>query len=662
VAVALAVGTVGLLLATPQIGFNRDESFYFEYARSYQDWLVGVEQAERPAERREALGRKTTIATWSGNFEHPPLMKLAFGLAWRCFGRKDRRVQLLHAPGEETPVASVSLGPPDGFAEGAEVWLLTPLLEGQAPADPDRDFARGVVIDRQPRKATVRFDGVEPKELEAACAVKAGDEVSDQTEGAHRRAISGCMVREDRALAVLSESAALRLPGAVSGGLAVMLTFLLGVELFGGMAGFLGALMFLFVPRHFYHAHLACFDMPVVAATLATLYAFWRARDDRRWALGTAVLWGVALGVKHNAFFLPFPLLLFWLWCGRGMAISRHGWRLAVQLPPLPMALLVMPVVAFPMLFVVWPRLWYDPFLAVEQYFSFHLDHVHYMVEYFGVPMQVPPFPVAYPFVLTLMTVPEVFSFLMGVGFLAAAPLRGARRWLQHVVRREPPSEREQALVYVLLNGLIPIFIIAMPSVPIFGGVKHWMAGMPWLCLLAGFGLTWALGRVGALIAAPAARAAVLALVSAGILLHPALSSVHYAGFGTGYYNSLLAGGLQGAADKGMMRLYWGHNGLQTFAWLNHAAPPGARVYFQDTTPGSYDAYQRDGTLRHDLRYMHQARGADIALIECQRSFADRERDAREATGSEAPLWTASADGVPFVRVYAKPELGLKPP
>ena len=72
-----------------------------------------------------------------------------------------------------------------------------------------------------------------------------------------------------------------------------------------------------------------------IAATLAVLYAFWRARTDRRWALATGVLWGVALLTKLNAFFMPFPLVLYWLWTGRDrvrLRLREAGrWRPAIR-------------------------------------------------------------------------------------------------------------------------------------------------------------------------------------------------------------------------------------------------------------------------------------------------------------------------------------------
>ena len=130
----------------------------------------------------------------------------------------------------------------------------------------------------------------------------------------------------------------MRFPAMVFTGLVLVFTFFLGVCLFNWQTGLFGAIAFFVIPRHFYHAHLACFDMPIVAATLATFYAFWRSLEDRRWAIVAGFFWGIALLIKHNAFFLPVPLMLIWLWLGRHqLRVTRDGWRLRLQLPPLPL-------------------------------------------------------------------------------------------------------------------------------------------------------------------------------------------------------------------------------------------------------------------------------------------------------------------------------------
>src|SRR5271166_3690697 len=93
-----------------------------------------------------------------------------------------------------------------------------------------------------------------------------------------------------------------------------------GAVLYGRRAGLFAALCFLAVPRHFFHAHLACFDMPVAALWLLVVYAFWRAETDGGWWLWTALLWGAALATKHNALFLPPVLLPFVV--ARGLSAS----------------------------------------------------------------------------------------------------------------------------------------------------------------------------------------------------------------------------------------------------------------------------------------------------------------------------------------------------
>ena len=44
-AVALFVATFGLLFATQDMGFTRDESFYFGYSETYQDWFARAADA-----------------------------------------------------------------------------------------------------------------------------------------------------------------------------------------------------------------------------------------------------------------------------------------------------------------------------------------------------------------------------------------------------------------------------------------------------------------------------------------------------------------------------------------------------------------------------------------------------------------------------------------
>ncbi len=628
------------------MGYTRDESFYFQYAESYRDWLTRLEEADEAAGVREVLGRGEVLKTWRGNFEHPPLMKFLFGESWRALARKDRELTVPRREGSAVRV--VGLGPSDGFAEGHEVEILAPLGLDESPTDPRRRVGLGTVRARAGGTAELAVDSVRPDvDLRALCSRRSTPRASEPP------TVTRCQARDLTAAGWFDEATAMRAIGALSGALVVMLTFLLGQALLSWRVGLFAALAFLFLPRPFFHAHLAAFDMGIVAASMAVLYAYWRSLTDRRWALAAGVAWGLAILIKHNAFFLPVPLVLHWLWSGRGeIRLSRAG---GIRLPRLPTAFLAMPPVALTMLFVFWPRLWVDPFVALSDYFSFHLEHVNYMALYFGQPLQVPPFPFSVPFALTWYTVPEGLMVLMLAGVVVATRPWRWGRGLRALGRLAPATAHERAISFALLNGLIPILLIALPSVPIFGGVKHWMTGMPLLLLFAGVafeaGAAWLLGSLRS---APWRWAATWTL-AAGLLAAPAWASVRFAPFGTAYYNRVFAGGVQGAADRRMMRLYWGHTIAAALPWLNQHAKPGARVYFQNGTTQAFDFYRRAGLLRADLRFQRGARGADVALVEPQKSFAQVDIETREALGVAGPMKLIRVEGVPVLRIYVRP-------
>jgi 4-amino-4-deoxy-L-arabinose transferase-like glycosyltransferase len=116
------------------------------------------------------------------------------------------------------------------------------------------------------------------------------------------------------ALGWMRSAAAFRLPAFALSALVPAVTFLLGSAVYGRTAGLFAALTFLLVPRQFFNAQLACFDMPIAAMWLLVVYAFWRALEDKRWGVLCGVFFGLALATKHNALFLPFVLAPFALW------------------------------------------------------------------------------------------------------------------------------------------------------------------------------------------------------------------------------------------------------------------------------------------------------------------------------------------------------------
>jgi 4-amino-4-deoxy-L-arabinose transferase-like glycosyltransferase len=516
------------------VGFTRDEGYYFDAARLYLGWLErlwrGVSYGDLAAARDDVI-----VRSWSYNAEHPPLMKMLFGLSWKLFHD--------------------TLG-----------WC--------------------------------------------------------------------------------SHATAYRLPSMVLAGGMVSLATLLAAQTYGRRVGLFAALALATIPRLFHDAHLACFDVPVAALQLAVVYAFWRALTSVRWCLATGVLFGLALATKHNAFLIPVILAVH--------ALLRAKSATDPARPPVPLAFLAMSALGPVTLYALWPYLWHHPLARLGAYLRFHLHHEHYPVEYFGQVLTQPPFPTAFVFVMTAVTVPLSILLLMTMGVLRGVALEAAR-----LTGRPLPCDREAedpraTRLLLLLAGVLPLLPFTLPGVPIFGGVKHWFAAMPALAILAAVEFDrltrtalerWSVPRGAA--RALYAALALLTLLPAvlGIrLVHP---------YGIAFYNELI-GGVRGAADAGMLRSFWGYASRGNLAYLNAHVEQGGAVYFHRTTRQCYEAYRRDGLLRPDIRYSPTLEGASWATIDVQRPFADDEYRVWNEWGTARPVVAVEIDEVPINVVYRR--------
>lgn len=587
IGVALFCATLALLLATTQMGFTRDESFYFHAAYDYIRWFEQLYDHVRQGTPGLSFTKQAIDKHWSYNPEHPVLMKTLFALSYKLFHQK--------------------LG-----------WL--------------------------------------------------------------------------------GLSDAMRLPTMVFSSWLVAMTYGFGRQLFGRAAGLAGALFLLLQPRFFFHAHLTCFDAPIAAMSFAVVYAYWRALEDKRWAVYTGLLWGLALATKLNAFFLPVLFVMHWLLTGwRGARLGRgEGGRFELTLPSMPWALISMALLGPLVFYAHWPRIWYDTVGRVWWYMKFHLTHEHYMVDYFGQWLQHPPFPRSYPWVMTLVTVPAVTLVASAVGLGFWLTWRGflprLAQWGRALIARTLPEPAEDVRGTGLLLAIcfmFPIVLISQPTTPIFGGTKHWMPAMPYLSMFAGFGVVASLSllarwwaqrgaapkaEAGAVDGEPAdapnleamfgfsRSAGVKALLGVGIalaLLTPAIEVARNHPFGTSYYNELI-GSTRGAADRRMMRQFWGYASRQALPWLNANAPKGARVYTHNTTSWAFSDMQRDGLARQDLR-ITGLKGSDYTLYEHQRAFVYQLVQIWDEYKTRTPVHVVEVDGVPVISVYARPGVTPQP-
>jgi len=555
IGLSIAIIYILILLSTAKdIGFARDEGFYFTSSESYARWFQLL--IEKP---REAVKRGAIDAHWSINSEHPSLMKSLFGISWLIFHKK------LH---------------------------------------------------------------------------------------------------------LMRESTSFRFPGMLMSGLLLYLVVVFAAQLWGLRVGVFSALLLATMPRYFYHSHLDCFDVPIATMWFATVFAFYKSLSSVKWAVLTGIIWGLALETKLNAFFIPVVLFIFWFFrfgrrfflCGVSGKGGKGG---LLGIPPLPLAFFFMVILGLPLFVALWPYLWYDTINRLNNYLGFHLHHPYYNIEYFGITYFKPPFPISYPFVMTIITMPlsTIMLSFVGMGYrLKMAILRWmGRSWQFDTETAKIEEKNKGATLLILLNMLFPMCLIALPSTPIFGGTKHWLPSWPFIAIFAGIGFKQVVDSVFNLMEFLKGRqfewkwATEVVIVSSGLLFLSATAQQTEVShpFGLSHY-TMAIGETPGSADAGMCRQFWGFTTGSALDWLNANVPPRGRVFFHDTAWDSYNMYKRDGTLRSDIQWSGDIEGADVAMVHWEQHMSGYEYEIWTWMGTIKPAEVITHQGVTILPIYKK--------
>jgi hypothetical protein len=469
------------------------------------------------------------------------------------------------------------------------------------------------------------------------------------------------------------ESTAFRFPAILMAGLGVALVYLFARRWIGRVAAAAAAVLFIAQPHLFFHAQIAAFDAPITVMAIVLGYAYWRSLRSAKWGLLAGVAFGVALGVKHNAWLMPFFLGLHYLWMRR-----RDLLRFRLRVPLAFVAIVVLGPLVF---FLHWPKIWENPVGHTRWYLNRHLQHEHYNFEYLGRNWNLPPtdwdlrlLRMTFPFVSTGLTVPVTTLALAGVG--AALLVRRSRRrgrnddTLLPEASPEPTGSwlRPGADVdlapgaFLLVQILGPMAILALPSTPIFGGVKHFMPAMPYLAIVAGIGLRWVAGVIagwlGEVVANPRLVRAVPAALATLVCLPAVAETQRSHPDGLSHYN-LLAGGFAGGASLGMNRQFWGYSVMPMLDWMTKNVPPSRATYWHDVFPDALTMYIRDGRIPPGLGNVgvgeDVVKRSDLGIVIHERHFAVYEGLLWEAYGTTKPAYVRTREGVPLVTAYRRP-------
>ncbi len=499
-----------------------------------------------------------------------------------------------------------------------------------------------------------------PRDVNAAIA---RDSVSRSFSANHEHPV---LVKSLFALSVLADrkwelftarpSLAYRFPAMVIAGLTLWLTYIFGARTFGRQPGVFAAVALGLLPHFFFHAHLACFDVPIVFFLVLSTYCYFRALREWHWSIATGVVFGLALATKHNAWVLPGIFAIHFAWASV-VEVKRRRAGEPARLSLVPWWLLAMAVLG-PLVFVgSWPWLWYDTAARFSDYAAFHLHHEYYNMAYFGVNYFRPPFPVSYPFVMLYMTVPVT---VIGLALFALVARAGTYLpWpLSKLATERSRGRRDRRATDVLFVGsmLAPLVMIALPSTPIFGGTKHWLVAYVFMCLYAGY----AAQRVARAVRDNVrfefrGRPYVVRIVPALLLLAPCfVETMHSHPFGLAHY-TYGAGATPGAADYGMNRQFWGYTTGSLGPFFRAHMPDGGAVWICDTHGMAFAMMRRDGLIPENVHATWTLEHADYAIVHHEHHFAEVDAQIWVHFGSARPAFVLTHDGVPLVSVYENP-------
>ena len=451
-----------------------------------------------------------------------------------------------------------------------------------------------------------------------------------------------------RKLGIMSAPMSARLVAAVFAALTALMIYLFGLIFFSRMTAAVSPLLFFMMPHIFFHSHLACFDMPILFFWSATfiLYIFCLKTKKTSVHALTALFFAFGMATKHNVLFIPILLFVSWLFFYAFSYRKETGCGSFIGFfKAIPKVFYFMVIISLPVYFLIWPRMWFNTFNRLMTYAEFHGKHVNYLNYYFGTPLKNGPFPFSFPWAMTFFTTPtpQLVCFFAGILYFC-----------RDFLKSEKTCGKEAA--FAMISGsLFPIFLIALPSVPIFGGIKHWFTGYPLMLTAGVFVIEESVKKLiktsnfkkNLVISA-------LFTLAAVSLISP---NIKFAKRGAAFYNELI-GGAQGAAEARMQRNFWGYDMIDLADTLNREAPKNAKLFimtgYEGLNPNSFRFMADAGMIRSDIKATNTLHEADFALFFYEKQNEHVLNNIAYEFGTVRPLAVSSTDSVFYSALFRR--------
>ncbi|OGG11440.1 hypothetical protein A2Z00_05670 [Candidatus Gottesmanbacteria bacterium RBG_13_45_10] len=355
--------------------------------------------------------------------------------------------------------------------------------------------------------------------------------------------------------------------------------YLYMVRRYGTFVALFTTTSFFFLPRVFYEAHIGGLDYTVTALSVLTIMSFIEGYRDRRWFWASAIFLGLAHLTKIQGFFLYVPIVITWF---ASCMLALAKWRQTHQVPKIYLKKLflenIVPMTFIPPLvfWAGWPRMWTHPVARFIEYLMLEFGKYRVEVYYLGQTYKELA-PWHYPIVLTLATVPVVILALFFIGVVS-------------MFRKAKPFES-----LLLLSCIIPIAVIAAPGVSKYDGVRLFLPAFPFLCLIAGIGVSAILSfakkrHITKPVTLFLTVTLALTILTGTVLTHPYQSS---------YFNELV-GGVDGAEHLGFETEYWGNAYIGVLPWMNQHKASNLCIW---PMTEAFDMYKQIGLLDRDVTY-----------------------------------------------------------
>ncbi len=327
----------------------------------------------------------------------------------------------------------------------------------------------------------------------------------------------------------------------------MLLLFSITRRYFGTRVAVLSAVLWALLPVTIAQTRIAALDSMLPFMFTLSIFLFLKALHGKKYYYLSLIAVGLAVTTKFNAItlFILLPLMYF--------AYKRSN-------PENPVAirkkhLLLYPIVSVIILYLIWPRLWFDPIGAfmtnyswwnelgnVSEIFLGSLDH-----------------PVYYLSTYVLVTTPVLILALLAVGTYVSLKLRK----FEHVM--------------ILLWMVVPLFLYSFFHLR-QAGPRYGIMSYPAIAAVAAIGIDWLAQKFSGRFPVEHTKRIVYGIIPAVVVAYLLVIAAFIHPYYLDYYNEAVGGPAGVYENKRFAIGQWGE-GIDTATyWVNEHAPQNASV------------------------------------------------------------------------------------